>query len=144
MTRTFARILAPFAALVLLGAACSGDPSEPADGGSGNTVDVTLADDSVTLSTAETAAGSVTFAATNDGTLTHEIEVFEGEADPASLPIENDVANTEGWTLVDEIEDITPGSSADLTLDLEAGSYQIVCNLAGHFSNGMYSTLTVV
>jgi iron uptake system component EfeO len=144
VTRTFARLLAPFAVLVLLGAACSGDSSDPTDDGSGNTVEVTLADDSVTLSSAETSAGSVTFAATNDGTLTHEIEVFEGDADPASLPIENDVANTEGWTLVDEIEDITPGSSADLTLDLEAGSYQIVCNLAGHFSKGMYSTLTVV
>jgi len=143
LSRTRTRLLIPLAAVALLGAACGDDAgTEPADG-SGSTIDVTLADDAVTLSETGVAAGSITFDATNDGTLTHELEVFEGEQDPASLPIEDGVANTEGWTMVDEIEDITPGSSADLTLDLAPGTYQIVCNLSGHFEKGMYATLTV-
>ena len=135
MPRPLIRVLIPLAAVAILGAAC-GD-------GDGDAIDVTLVDDGVTLSETEVASGSLTFHTTNDGTQTHEIEVFEGEEDPATLPIEDHVADTEGWTLIDEIEDITPGASADLTLDLEAGTYQVVCNLPGHFENGMYSTLTV-
>lgn len=53
------------------------------------------------------------------------------------------MASTEGLELVDEIEDITPGSSADLTVDLDAGTYVIMCNLPGHFAQGMYSTFEV-
>lgn len=138
MPRSFTRLLIPLAAVASLVGACGDDGA--ADG---STIDVTLADDAVTLSETEASAGTLTFSATNDGTLTHEIEVFEGEKDPTTLPIEDHVANTEGWTLVDEIEDITPGSSADLTVDLDPGTYQVVCNLSGHFENGMYATLTV-
>lgn len=135
MPRPLIRVLIPLAAVAILGAAC--------DDGDGDAIDVTLVDDGVTLSETEVSSGTLTFHTTNDGTQTHEIEVFEGEKDPATLPIEDHVADTEGWTLIDEIEDITPGASADLTLDLEAGTYQVVCNLPGHFENGMYSTLTV-
>jgi uncharacterized cupredoxin-like copper-binding protein len=137
---SFTRLLIPLAAVASLSGACGDDGADPTGG---STIDVTLADDAVTLSDAQASSGTLTFSATNDGTVTHEIEVFEGEKDPASLPIEDDVADTEGWTLVDEIEDITPGQSADLTLDLAPGTYQVVCNLVGHFENGMYATLTV-
>lgn len=143
MSSTPIRLLIPFAVLALLGAACSDDGANEPVGGSGTTVEVTLADDSVTLSQSKVPAGGITFDTTNDGTVTHEIEVFEGETDPSSLPIEDHVANTEGWTLIDEIEDITPGSSAELPIDLGPGTYQLVCNLSGHFEKGMYSTLTV-
>ena len=63
--------------------------------------------------------------------------------DPESLPIEDNVASTEGLELVDEIEDITSGSTADLTVDLQAGTYVIMCNLSGHFANGMHAVLSV-
>ena len=124
------------AALVAIAAGCT------STGGEGD-VAVSLRDDAVTLSPATADAGSVTFAATNDGSVTHEIEVFSGDVDPSTLPIENNVASTEGLTLIDEIEDITPGSSADLTIDLDAGTYVVMCNLAGHFEQGMYASLEV-
>ena len=139
MPRSFRHLLIPLTVTAFLAGAC-GDDGDPGDGAA---IDVTLVDDGVTLSETEVSSGTLTFQTTNDGTLTHEIEVFEGEGDPASLPIEEQVADTEGWTLVDEIEDITPGASADLTLDLEPGTYQVVCNLPGHFERGMYATLTV-
>jgi uncharacterized cupredoxin-like copper-binding protein len=138
LARPLIRVSILLATVVLLGAACDGGSS-----GDGSSIDVTLVDDGVTVSETEASAGSLTFATTNEGTLTHEIEVFEGEEDPASLPIEDDVANVEAWTLVDEIEDITPGATADLTVDLDPGTYQVVCNLPGHFEKGMYATLRV-
>jgi uncharacterized cupredoxin-like copper-binding protein len=111
-------------------------------GGEGD-VAVSLRDDAVTVAPDTAQAGSVTLSATNDGTTTHEIEVFRGDVDPDTLPIENNVASTEGLELVDEIEDITSGSTADLTVDLEAGTYVIMCNLPGHFANGMHAVLSI-
>jgi uncharacterized cupredoxin-like copper-binding protein len=106
-------------------------------------VAVSLHEDAVTLAPTEVGAGAVTFAATNEGTNTHEIEVFRGDVDPATLPVEDNVAVTDGLDLVDEIEDITPGSTANLTVELEPGTYVVMCNLPGHFEKGMHAVVTV-
>jgi uncharacterized cupredoxin-like copper-binding protein len=125
-------------ALVLsLAAACT------STGGGDGDVAVSLRDDAIAITPATAQAGSVTFSATNDGTQTHEIEVFRGDVDPNTLPIEDNVASTDGLELVDEIEDITSGSTTDLTVELEAGTYVIMCNLPGHFANGMHTVLSV-
>jgi uncharacterized cupredoxin-like copper-binding protein len=124
------------APLLLIVAACT------STGGEGD-VAVSLRDDAVELAPASADAGSVTFSATNDGTVTHEIEVFRGDVDPATLPVEDNVASTEGLELVDEIEDITPGSTANLTIELEPGTYVVMCNLPEHFGKGMHAVMTV-
>ena len=135
--RTTRRLLLAAALLVPLTAACTDSGGGDAD------VEVSLREDAVTLEPDSAAAGSITFSATNDGTETHEIEVFSGDVDPSTLPVEDNVASTDGLELVDEIEDVTPGSTADLTVDLEAGTYVVMCNLPGHFANGMYATFEV-
>src|SRR5262245_57718644 len=135
--RTTRRLMLAAALLVPLTAACTDSGGGDAD------VEVSLRDDGVTLDPDAAAAGSITFSVTNDGTETHEIEVFRGDVDPSTLPVEDNVASTDGLELVDEIEDITPGSSADLTVDLDAGAYVVMCNLPGHFARGMYSTFEV-
>lgn len=129
-------IAAPLALAVAMLAGCTSTGGE-AD------VTVSLRDDAVELAPDTIEAGSVTFAATNEGTVTHEIEVFAGDVDPSTLPIENNVASTEGLTLVDEIEDITPGSTASLTVELVPGTYVVMCNLPGHFARGMVAVLEV-
>ena len=40
-------------------------------------------------------------------------------------------------------EGILPGSSSWATLELKPGRYELVCNLPGHYSAGMYTVLTV-
>ena len=70
-------------------------------------------------------AGETTFQVRNGGTVIHEFEVFSGE------------------TLVDEVEDIVPGQTKDLTVNLETGEYTFVCMEPGHEEAGMKGTLTV-
>jgi uncharacterized cupredoxin-like copper-binding protein len=71
--------------------------------------------------------GEVTIRVTNDGSETHAFEV------------ENDDAGIE-----EETEDIAPGESAELTVDLSAdGSYEIYCPIEDHRERGMEGTLTV-
>ena len=130
----------PFAivGLVLLLVACSG-------GGDAD-VTVTMRDDGIDLSTETVTAGDLTFEGVNEGTMTHEFEVFgvpEG-VDANNLPIEGDTAPAdEMLEVIDEVEDIAPGTSATLNLSLDAGNYAVICNLPGHYANGMHSTFTV-
>lgn len=130
------RALTLASALVLAGCA-----SEPA-GDSAATVAVTLVDDAVSLDPATVPAGSIRFEATNEGTLTHEFEIFAG-ATATDLPVESNVAVTEGLDLVDEVEDVVPGATASLTVELDPGTYLVICNLPGHYEAGMAALLTV-
>ncbi len=122
--------------VVLVLAACTSEVTP------GASVAVTLGDDAVVLEPATVPAGSVRFEATNEGTMTHEFEIFAG-ATTTDLPVESNVAVTEGLDLVDEVEDVVPGATASLTVDLEPGAYLVICNLPGHFANGMVALLTV-
>jgi len=127
------------AALAIGPAACTESSS------GGVAVQVSLKDYELRLSPATVRSGTIRLEATSEGPSVHELEVFEvsGDVDPATLPIEDEVAITDGLTLIDEVEDIVPGSTAELTLDLQPGTYALICNLAGHYAHGMHATLTV-
>ncbi|MES2092511.1 MAG: sulfocyanin-like copper-binding protein [Actinomycetota bacterium] len=97
--------------------------------------------------------GTVSFLATNDGSISHELVVLP-------LPDSQTVGTRllSGDSKVDEAgslgeasstcgagagEGIAPGASSWVTLKLAPGRYEVVCNLPGHYSAGMYSELTV-
>ena len=140
------RTLVPTLAFLAMGtAACSEDSSSPAGNGDAGTktVTTTITDSSLTLSPTSGEAGETTFEVSNSGGEIHELEIFEGDAAPDQLPIENGVANTDGLELIDEVEDIAPSTTAELSVDLEPGNYVIVCNLPGHYEAGLHSGFTV-
>ncbi len=117
----------------------------PACGGGGG-IGVTLADYSVTPDESSAPAGDVTFDVTNDAEQTHEFVVFKTDLAEDQLPTndEGDVDEEgEGVELIDEIEDIEGGSSESLTVSLDAGSYVLICNLPGHYRQGMHASFTV-
>jgi iron uptake system component EfeO len=122
----------PRAALYLLGglspllAACGGDSG---DSSSGTTVAVASGDDSCELEHIDLAAGPVTFAVTNEGSSTTEVYVY-GEADG------------EYTRVVSEIENIGPGTSRDLEVDLAEGTYEVACKL-GQTGDGIRTPITV-
>lgn len=117
----------------------------PACGGNGG-IGVTLADYTVTPDESSASAGDVTFDVTNDAEQTHEFVVFKTDLAEDQLPTNEDGdvdEEGEGVELVDEIEDIEGGSSESLTVNLDAGNYVLICNLPGHYRQGMHASFTV-
>ena len=45
--------------------------------------------------------------------------------------------------LIDEVEDLAPGTSSSLDVNLDAGAYVLVCNLPAHYEQGMFAAFTV-
>ncbi len=139
------------AAAVFAVAACGGDGEEEAaaDPGGGTPVAATLGGDAgeyaITVDPTSAAGGDITFSIVNEGELEHEFEVFSGSVDPAEVPIEEERANFEGLGVeeIDEVEDLAGGDEAQLTVDLAPGEHLLVCNLPGHFEQGMHTTFTV-
>ena len=128
-------VLAAAAALVI--PACSSD-----DGGIG----ITLSDFKVEPAETSAAAGELTFDVTNDAEQTHEFVIVKTDLAADALPTNEDGdvdEEGEGIEPVNEIEDITSGSTQSLTVTLDAGSYVFLCNLPGHYRQGMHTTFTV-
>jgi plastocyanin len=102
------------------------DDTAAAGGGGGGGEELTISETEFALDPANptVAAGKVTITAVNDGATVHNLEV-EGNG-------------------VEEItDDLNPGDSGELTLDLEPGEYEIYCAIGSHAAQGMEGTLTV-
>jgi uncharacterized cupredoxin-like copper-binding protein len=109
-------------------------------------VATTLTDTSVAVAPASAPAGSITFDARNDGTATHELYVFRTDLAPDALPVEDGQVreDADGVEFISEVEDIAPGTTKPLTVELDAGSYVLLCNLPGHYESGMRAAFDVV
>jgi len=129
-------------------AACDDDDDD------GTTVNVALREYSVTPDRTTAPSGNVTFDVSNLGSEPHEFLVIKTNLAPANLPIEINGSYEEdgaGTDLIDEIELILPGGSEDLTLDLSAGKYVLICNMVhvegitveAHYALGMRAAFTV-
>ena len=139
------RITVVGAAIAMLGGvACSSSSSSSSSAGStAGGVSATEKDFSITLSSSTGTAGPVTFNITNEGPSTHEFVVIQTDDAPDALPVKNGTVDENGLTIVDENEDIAPSTTATLSVDLKAGSYVIICNLPGHYEQGMHAGFTV-
>jgi plastocyanin len=133
------------AALSLVAAGCGDDDEEPtvatttpatttgATGGTGatgaagggETVDISETDFALDPDDVTAKAGTVVFKATNDGDTIHNLEV-EGNGVEEELP-----------------QDLSPGDSGALTVDLEPGDYTMYCPVGDHREQGMEGTVTV-
>ena len=98
-------------------------------------------------------AGTVSFAASNIGSVDHELVILplgdnqalggrqigaDGTINEATSLGEASASGGEGAG-----HGIRPASSGWATLTLAPGHYELVCNLPGHYGAGMYTELTV-
>jgi plastocyanin len=76
----------------------------------------------IALDKTQIKAGSITFNVKNVGTLPHNLAIKE---------------------LNKATENIDAGKSATLTVDLQPGTYTVICEIPGHEQLGMHVTITV-
>src|SRR2546423_1893006 len=105
------------AVAVAAGAAASQAPAGPQG-------QVRLKEMAVQASVKSVPAGKVTFVVRNAGTVEHEMVVIRREG--GALPVRAFRASEAG--AVDEVEELAPGRSGRLTVELKPGRYLLVCN----------------
>jgi uncharacterized cupredoxin-like copper-binding protein len=143
------------AAFLAVAATACGDGDEAGDGGGdgGTTVDVVLQEFAVIPAQDSAPAGTINFQVENIGPEdVHEFVVIKTDLAPDALPTdENGVVleEGEGMEVIDEIEDIPVGETQNLTVELEAGTYALICNIfeeeeqEAHYAMGMRTVFTV-
>ncbi|MGZ6544584.1 MAG: sulfocyanin-like copper-binding protein [Actinomycetota bacterium] len=106
----------------------------------------------VMVGPAEVGAGTVSFRVWNTGTITHEFVIMPmPPGGPGSRPVGSDGKVSEDGSLGEASrscaagtgEGIEPGALGWVTVRLAPGSYELICNLPGHYAMGMYTGLTV-
>ncbi len=126
-------------------AACGADPSD-AGGGTSNTVRGFVAEWSVSVDAGSAMAGEVNFTIANEGSIGHEFLVVKTDIEVGKIPLDGDhfPEPAEGLEVIDEIGEFPQGTTESLTLMLEPGKYQLVCNLPGHYAAGMHTGFEVL
>ncbi len=114
-----------------------GSASVTPDASADSTVTVTLGEYTVEPDSSSIEAGKIQFVAENLGQEIHELYVLK--------------VKDNGYDVVGEIENVAPGESGAMTLDVVAGDYQLACLIApgeagstvDHFKEGMYTDFRV-
>lgn len=74
-------------------------------------------------------AGKATFAVTNAGQTTHGMAL-------ALVPVEESGGMLDEQALIGKGAELAPGDSDTISADLEAGKYELVCFIPGHYAAG--------
>ena len=113
----------------------------------GTAIKVDAKDFAFALDKSTGAAGSFTFTVTNAGPTAHEFVIFKTDLATDKLPLVADKTKADeegaGVSHIDEIGDLPVGATKTLTVDLAPGAYALICNIAAHYSQGMYTAFTV-
>ncbi len=115
-------VLAALAPVLVMASACGSD-----GGGSGGSGEITVSADDKTCkpSTTTAPAGPTTFSLRNTGSQVNELYVY-----------------APGDRIVGEVEQVGPGITRDLTVELQAGNYELACK-PGMTGDGIRSAFTV-
>ena len=97
--------------------------------------------------------GTVSFLVTNTGSVNHEMVVLPlaNSQTVGTRPIGGDAKVDEAASLGEASKTdgagaghgVAPGASSWMTIALAPGRYELVCNLPGHYTAGMYTQLTL-
>ena len=89
-------------------------------------------------------AGTVTFEMLNEGAVVHDLWVVRTDLAYDALPVEGGLAVTGGANeVIDKVLETDAGTTISLTVDLEPGSYALICNIPAHYQLGMRAPFTI-
>jgi uncharacterized cupredoxin-like copper-binding protein len=145
---TKSKCVASVLAVLAVAAGCGTDNNDAGGGNakSANTVTGYEREWKVVADHKTIKAGEVTFTFLNKGTIGHELLVIRTDLPLGKIPLEaNGRFNEETPKAVNvgETGDLAVGRTISFKAKLAPGTYQLVCNLADHYKNGMYITFTV-
>jgi uncharacterized cupredoxin-like copper-binding protein len=132
---------------------CGSDPSDGPAGMSGasaeprNMVAGAVREWSVDTTAQRARAGEVTFVISNFGTVDHEFLVVKTTYQHGKIPLGGNNRFDEedkGLSVIDEIPEWAPGVTNTLKVTLEPGEYELLCNIEGHYNNGMHAPFEVL
>ena len=100
---------------------------------------------SVSVEESSAPAGAVSFTIENEGTIGHEFLIVKTDIAPGEIPLDGDhfPEDADGIEVIDEIGEYDAETTETLNVTLDAGTYQLVCNLPGHYSSGMFTGFEV-
>lgn len=104
-------------------------------------VQVALGEWGVQSSAAAVKAGKVRFIASNTGKVEHELVVIRTDKDAGELGTGVKIPET---GTIGEIEEFGAGKVESKTFTLEPGHYALVCNIDGHYQQGMRTNIDVL
>ena len=100
-----------------------------------------------------TPAGTVSLRVANTGSLVHELVVLPLQAGQSvgsrtagtdgRVDETNSIAEASHTCGADSGDGINPGTLSWTSVNLAPGTYELICNLPGHYAAGMYTSLTV-
>jgi uncharacterized cupredoxin-like copper-binding protein len=107
----------------------------------GGSTKVTLNEFSVKASPTSISSGKVKFTVKNAGDDRHELAVIKTSTKASKLKVSGGRVSEKGS--VGEVSNIAGGKTKTLTLNLKKGHYVLLCNLPGHYQQGMRRDFTV-
>lgn len=125
-----------FAGLVILPVTVSAALAE--------TVQVSLEDNAIKLNHASVKQGKITFDVVNDSmTEKHEMVIVSKPAGDMPYDAKTKRVIEKKVKSFGEVADLKAGAKGKLTVALKAGDYVLICNIPGHYMDGMRVDFTV-
>ena len=88
-------------------------------------------------------AGKVTFVVTNKGAITHEMNVIPVPSTGTVLARGKSAGQVREKGKIGAVEGLKTGQTGRVAVTLERGTYQLFCNIPGHYMKGMRTVITV-
>ncbi len=125
---------APTGSATAATAAPAASASSGGGGGASTTINATEKDFAIAIDQSSVPAGSVTFKISNQGPSPHNVGVTK-QSDSSKSGITGPV--------IKDSDTIDGGKTTSITVDLQPGTYNVVCTVPGHVQLGMIVALTV-